>query len=723
LVLLVVSLVTLSTLMFSESMLLSYEESELTGQQLQARMSADSGVDAARLFLALDQASQQEAGGAWNNPAYFQAVNVAQATIPAELSHFSLMAPNLDAEGNYSSVRYGLQNESARLNLSTLLTIDQQYSLSSMDPSMLAGAMGGADGLDAADGGLPNLGGLPMELGDSSLMGGGEGGSADGVGRQLLMGLPAMTEDVADAILDFMDADDEPREYGAEAEYYSQLPNPYDPTNAPFNSVEELLKVRGVTPQLLFGQDQNRNGILENAEVLAAQKMAAVTGTVASADPTTGLPPPLGWAQYLTLYSKEKNVDQTGLPRINVNGELTQLETDLSVLGNESWSSFIIAYRLYGASGGGAGGQSPGGQSPGGQLPGGQLPGGQPPGGNGAGGNGGGGAMPAMRGNAQLNSPARRSAFGLDPRLLAATDSRFPLTQPASLSLPLDRLFLFQPALMVPVPQRGGAQGGGGQGGGGRGGGRGGAGQGGGGGGGRGGRGGGGGRGAGGAGGGGGGGGGGSPPKTVPWDSSSASKLDMDLSQSGGQITSILSLIDAEFTVDVDGQSTTFTSPFVSDPGQMIFYLPTLMDKLTAVDAPVLPGRINIMECPREILLGIPGMTEEIIQSVIEARQDGSDSENRKFETWLLAEGYLSLAQMQAIAPLLTCGGDVYRTQAVGYFEEGASFARIEATIDATGNSPRVITYRRLDHLGRGYSTSVLGQRMAFGGAATMPTN
>ena len=37
------------------------------------------------------------------------------------------------------------------------------------------------------------------------------------------MGLPGMTEDVADAILDWLDTDDEPRELGAEIEYYSGL--------------------------------------------------------------------------------------------------------------------------------------------------------------------------------------------------------------------------------------------------------------------------------------------------------------------------------------------------------------------------------------------------------------------------------------------------------------------------------------------------------------------
>ncbi|MFO0825806.1 MAG: type II secretion system protein GspK [Gemmataceae bacterium] len=75
-----------------------------------------------------------------------------------------------------------------------------------------------------------------------------------------LLKLPDMTPDVADAIVDWVDADETPRTNGAEAEYYQSLPTPYKCKNGPLNTIEELLLVKGVTPQLLFGTDQNRNG-------------------------------------------------------------------------------------------------------------------------------------------------------------------------------------------------------------------------------------------------------------------------------------------------------------------------------------------------------------------------------------------------------------------------------------------------------------------------------
>ena len=142
-------------------------------------------------------------------------------------------------------------------------------------------------------------------------------------------------------------------------------------------------------------------------------------------------------------------------------------------------------------------------------------------------------------------------------------------------------------------------------------------------------------------------------------------------------------------------------------------YLPIIMDKLSTLQSPIIPGRININEVPRQVLLGIPGLTEEIVDQIVETRSDGSDDLNRKFETWLMVESLVTLDQMKTLSALLTGGGDVYRAQVVGYYENGASFARIETVIDSAESPPKVIAYRRMDHLGRGFSAAVLGQRSA----------
>lgn len=68
-------------------------------------------------------------------------------------------------------------------------------------------------------------------------------------------GLP-MNEDeaiaVLEAVVDWMDSDNEPSGFsGAEADYYQSLDPPYLPANSPFVSVEELRLVRHMTPELM----------------------------------------------------------------------------------------------------------------------------------------------------------------------------------------------------------------------------------------------------------------------------------------------------------------------------------------------------------------------------------------------------------------------------------------------------------------------------------------
>ncbi len=748
-VLLVVAAVTLAALGFSETMLASREESILLSRSSQARLAAESGLEHVRYFLSKPEADQVAAGGVWNNPNNFQAINVVPDVDLNRIANFSIVAAALDNNGQLSGVRYGLQNESAKLNLNALATIDKVY-----------GAASGLMGAAGADTGLAALG-LSSEVAsgasDAAAMGGGS------LGRGLLMGLPNMTEQIADSILDWIDEDNDPREFGAESEIYQSLPIPYEAANKNLQSIEELLLVQGVTPELLYGLDQNRNGVLDGGELNTANANGLNTSTTS----TTGgaVISQLGWAPYLTLVSREKNVDLAGNPRININmQDLTTLQTQLQeVIPNEDWVSFILAYRIYGNAanqqnqqnqsggqsggggqggpggggpgGGGAGGGGPGGGNQGGPGGGGQgRPGGGGfPGGGGPGGPGGGGGFPGGGGG--------RSAFQL-------------LDNYRSDAAPVGRLVWLQ-------RDGGGGQGGGGFGGGqgggrggdggfggGRGGGRGGDGGGrggdgggrggdgggrggdgggrggdgggrggeGGDGGGRGGRGGPGGSGGGqgGFGGGAGGAGGSTGPTQLPPEPWTASAVTLDLSSGGSSnVGQVLDLIGATISItdSETNQIRTYTSPFGDDPVSMASYMPTLMQYLTVSDSPSLPGRINLREAPREILAGLPGMTEEIINQIIQARATASESENRLFESWPLVEGIITLDQMKQLSPLLTHGGSVYSAQIVGYFEQGASFARLQVIVDATEAPPKIISYRRLDHLGRGFDNATLGQR------------
>jgi len=70
------------------------------------------------------------------------------------------------------------------------------------------------------------------------------------------------TEIIVDSILDWRDQDDLHRLNGAENGYYQSLPNPYQAKNGNFDTVEELILVRGMTYEILYG-DGKKKGIFD----------------------------------------------------------------------------------------------------------------------------------------------------------------------------------------------------------------------------------------------------------------------------------------------------------------------------------------------------------------------------------------------------------------------------------------------------------------------------
>jgi general secretion pathway protein K len=71
-----------------------------------------------------------------------------------------------------------------------------------------------------------------------------------------------LLDTLVDSIMDWKDKDDLIRLHGAESEYYQGLPEPYQAKNADFDTLEELLMVKGVTPDLLFGTG-DKKGLMD----------------------------------------------------------------------------------------------------------------------------------------------------------------------------------------------------------------------------------------------------------------------------------------------------------------------------------------------------------------------------------------------------------------------------------------------------------------------------
>ncbi|MEM8910246.1 MAG: type II secretion system protein GspK [Planctomycetota bacterium] len=546
LVLVVIAVATMAVYSFTDLMVAADDTAYLSGDLTQARYSVDSGMEMTRLILAQTPVDQATSGGIYNNPNLFRGIPVvSNEGVP--LTQFSVIAPGLNETGTFGGLRFGLQNESARLNVNALLVLEENSA--AIDAlTLLSGGSSSEDGI----------------LGSTD---GGTAIDSENIAVSLLMTLPGMDESIADAILDWIDEDTEPRPLGCEDEYYNALPAPYAAANGPLSTVEELLLVRGVTPQLLFGADTNRNGILDADE---QQRFSASTDMAGS----------FGWSSYLTVHGSENGKTPEGEFRVNVNQEDLEVlyEELVTSLGDDTWASFIVAFRQYGTSTTSD-------------------------------------SVTALTGGATSDDSSANTNNG-----------------------------------------NGGAQ-----------------------------------------------------QRVLPWTVDALEQFDLTAG-AGTEINQLLDLVDATVTLGEGDSAVTYLSPFSSIPEAAAEYLPFLMSQLATQDTDVLPGRINLNECPAELLYGIPLIDTETMAAIVEARgvPGGDTGTDRTHETWPLTEGIVTLDQMRALLPLVTAGGSVYRAQIVGFQAETGLAARGEVIIDASTPDPQVVSYRDLTHLGRGFDMSVL---------------
>jgi len=279
-VLIVVALLALAAYGYYDLMQAEARAADSYARSTQARAMAESGINYTAMVLANKEAYDALlTGNPYDNPDVFANVLVQDADAPRARGRFSIIAPlgPDDSPGN-QPFRYGVIDESGKLNLNGLLKID----------------------------------------------------SSGETAKNMLMKLPGMAEEVANSILDWIDTDEDTRAGGAETDYYQGLSPGYPCKNGPLETLEELLYVKGVTPQLLFGNDYNRNGIL---------------------DPEEGGERDLGWAAYLTVYGREQNVDSLGKPRVYINDSNTQrLYDSMTQIPGMSpeLAGYIILYRRYG---------------------------------------------------------------------------------------------------------------------------------------------------------------------------------------------------------------------------------------------------------------------------------------------------------------------------------------------------------------------------------------
>ncbi len=673
-VLLVIALLTVIGAMFAFHVHADVASLRAVEARLQTRLAAEAGIEYVKLMM---RTSRNDRSRWYDNPQEFNRVLVwSDGTAPQDWGlnrdwndlgmayRFSIVAD--DPTDDEEFARFGITDESSKLNLNRA-TSDQLNVLVRM-------AVVGDDSVDP--------------------------------------------QAIVDAIMDWSDADSESRgeEGDTEGEYYKELPRPYLVKNAPFDSVEELLLVKGVTERVLYGEDRDRNGLMTPNE-----------------NDGDHLYPPdnqdgvldRGIYPYLTVLSSENNVASDNRSRTYLYGPEVAVREALATALEEhgDWVDFVIqtikarpkdgkAPKTAGGPGGkptgkpgegdggspegsggnpqtggqdqpggtGAGGEKPGGASgPPGALPGGSIappgsdgkpPGGKPP-----------GAKPPGTkppGSKPPKPPSGSKPPGGQKLSLASAklqnESGSPPQGGGGVGLTT--------AGGKPKPKGGGVKppvGGEGTpsvGGGGVPGGDTGAGD--------------------GSGDTGTGDEGGALGEGDEGGSEGEQPKDGGGQESGGAAGGVQPIRSpAAFFVEqtVDG---------VAKPSPLpVEYLAVMVDRFTA-EPPTTQkviGLVNVNTAPRQVLRTLPVLTEPQIDAILEVR-DGLSSEVAATPAWLVTSGAVDIDTFEKVAHLLTARGQQFMVESIGFADHTGMVTRLQVILDMVGPVAQTVYYRDLSQLG-----------------------
>ena len=150
--------------------------------------------------------------------------------------------------------------------------------------------------------------------------------------------------EVTDSILDWVDVDDMPRPFGAESDYYLMNNPPYRTKNGPISVPEELLLIKGITPEIFYG----RKGLSpegDPVEYFGLKKYVTTYSTGAAININSAPVPVLASLPGLN-YSSAMAIDQMRREAPFTN--LVQLEQGIAGLSGESSSYLgIIQSNVY----------------------------------------------------------------------------------------------------------------------------------------------------------------------------------------------------------------------------------------------------------------------------------------------------------------------------------------------------------------------------------------
>ncbi|QDU81790.1 General secretion pathway protein K [Polystyrenella longa] len=172
---------------------------------------------------------------------------------------------------------------------------------------------------------------------------------------------------------------------------------------------------------------------------------------------------------------------------------------------------------------------------------------------------------------------------------------------------------------------------------------------------------------------------------------------------------------------------TTIKKPAIGEEDEVIYASPLsgsgsgpddeltkLFTNLTVDSEPVLIGKVNLNLAPAPVLKAVPGMDDPTLEAIQSARenQSSTDPASRQHAIWPLLEEAVTLEKMEELIPYLTCGGNVYQAQVVGFYDQTGPSMRAEVIIDGTQGSPRVVKWTDLRMQGQPFPPELLGAQL-----------
>ena len=127
-----------------------------------------------------------------------------------------------------------------------------------------------------------------------------------------------------------------------------------------------------------------------------------------------------------------------------------------------------------------------------------------------------------------------------------------------------------------------------------------------------------------------------------------------------------------------------------------------LFDRLTVSRTPVLAGQINVNTAPLQVLMSIVGMTREEADAIV-ARRNQVEGIEKRTPAWLVANGALQPERFAVLCNQFTGRSIQFTIDVIGFADHTGTARRIQAVVEMRGHMAQIKYYRDITGLGLGF--------------------